>query len=286
MNYFPPPLNYLHIIGTLSLIVAMLCLVATFYEKKKSHATKLFAIMLVSSISFFASHGVIYFVAVFVVATAVTELEFLQTLAAIISRDKNYFDFKKETLSYEEQLRKMALEATIDNDTPELKTEEPKLDTSRQCIDFAKISDISSREALKLSLKVEEKTLEHLSLSYGKIEQGIRFRKDNRIVDFDGIIQGKGNQTTKVFEVRWIRNSKLVTPVLAHTLNKINEMSDVYTDITKNRPEIHLVLITNKETSIEHERKMEIIEKGREKNVNILFFSLGAIGFDVSGDVT
>ena len=47
------------------------------------------------ALSLFCNKPWTYFAALFIVATAMTEIEFLQNLAAIISGDKNYFAYKQ-----------------------------------------------------------------------------------------------------------------------------------------------------------------------------------------------
>ena len=123
MEYIVPPDNYASFIGTVALIVSILCLFITFLLKQRSHATKLFSIMLVASLAFFSSHWATYFAAIFIVATAVTELEFLQNLAAIIRKDENYFKYKKEALSKAENIRRKAEEAIEEEYTSEQPSE-------------------------------------------------------------------------------------------------------------------------------------------------------------------
>ncbi|MCR9801389.1 hypothetical protein NB592_21310 [Vibrio parahaemolyticus] len=119
MEYIVPPDSYISLIGTVTLLVSIFCLFITFIEKLRNHATKLFSIMLVASLSFFSSHWTTYFAAIFIVATAVTELEFLQNLAAIIRKDENYFKYKKEALSKAENIRRKAEEAIEEEYTSE-----------------------------------------------------------------------------------------------------------------------------------------------------------------------
>jgi len=70
----------------------------------RTHTLKLLAIFLVASLALFANHASTYFIAIFVIATGVTELEFLQNLAAIIRGNKDYFDYKKNQLSTADKL--------------------------------------------------------------------------------------------------------------------------------------------------------------------------------------
>ncbi|MBI3006180.1 MAG: hypothetical protein HYY49_12310 [Ignavibacteriales bacterium] len=76
---------------SLSLILLFLSLFASL----RTHSTKLLSILLLIALALFANSPWIYFAAVFIIATAITELDFLQNLAAIIRGDKNWFDYRK-----------------------------------------------------------------------------------------------------------------------------------------------------------------------------------------------
>lgn len=61
---------------------------------KREHALRLSGLFLLSSVALFANNGWCYFAAVFIIATAVTRLQFLQNLAAIIRGSKEFFDYQ------------------------------------------------------------------------------------------------------------------------------------------------------------------------------------------------
>ncbi|MEX1027517.1 MAG: hypothetical protein WD049_05855, partial [Candidatus Paceibacterota bacterium] len=86
--------------------VAFVCaLILAFFglrRRLRSTSLRLSAIFFLVTFTLFADHGVTYFAAIFIIATAVTELDFLQNLAAIIRGDKNYFDFRREYLTQHE----------------------------------------------------------------------------------------------------------------------------------------------------------------------------------------
>jgi hypothetical protein len=64
---------------------------------KLEHGLRMAAILFIVSVSLFANRGYCYFGAIFIIATAVTQLDFLQNIAAIIRGSKEYFDYKKES---------------------------------------------------------------------------------------------------------------------------------------------------------------------------------------------
>jgi hypothetical protein len=85
----------------IQLLAGVLCVIATFLALislipiSRTHTLRLSAIIFIASLSLFCNYIWSYFAALFIIATAVTEIEFLQNLAAIIRGDKNYFAYKQ-----------------------------------------------------------------------------------------------------------------------------------------------------------------------------------------------
>lgn len=281
MEYLIAPDSYSSLIGTVSLLIAAFCLFITFCEKQRSHATKLFSIMLVASISFFSAHWSTYFAAIFIVATAVTELEFLQNLAAIIRKDENYFNFKKEALSREENIRRKAEEAAEEEYATEASVDNFNSKDSVS-IDLSKLQDIGRGAAMRLAFDVEEKALDFVAKKYGKIERGVRFRKDGESIEFDGLISSKDNRNNKVFEVKWTRNPEHFFPFISLSIRKASEISQRHESITGHKAEVYLVVVTNTETSVNTDKKVRLENKAKEEGINIVYLSLSEIGFDVT----
>lgn len=283
MEYIVPPDSYVSLIGTVALLVSILCLFITFREKQRSHATKLFSIMLVASLSFFSSHWATYFAAIFIVATAVTELEFLQNLAAIIRKDENYFKYKKEALSRTENIRRKAEETIEEEYTSEqpAEMEEPKLAK----IDLSKLQELSNTSRMKLSFEVEEKALSYLSKEYGNIERGVRFRNGNESVEFDGVIANARNKEDIIFEVKWTRNPDHAYMFINHSVRRSSEQVNSYSSITGKKPIFNLVIVTNTKTSIGIDRWDKLRENAKEVGINLINLSLKEIGFEVTHEI-
>jgi hypothetical protein len=58
-----------------------------------------FALLIILAVALVANYWVTYFAAMFIIATAATELEFLQNLAAIIRGNRDYFNYKSKLVS-------------------------------------------------------------------------------------------------------------------------------------------------------------------------------------------
>lgn len=283
MEYIVPPDNYASFIGTFALFVSILCLSITFFEKQKSHATKLSSIMLVASLAFFSSHWATYFAAIFIVATAVTELEFLQNLAAIIRKDENYFKYKKEALSKAENIRRKA-EEVIEEEYSSKQPSEPEESTVTK-IDLSKLKELSSISRMKLAFEVEEKALSHLSKEYGRIERGVRFRKGNESVEFDGVVTNGREKADIIFEVKWTRNPDHAFMFVNHSIRRSSDQVNSYSSITGKNPIFNLVVVTNTKTSIGTDRWEKLKERAEEVGVTLINLSLKEIGFEVTHDI-
>jgi len=95
------PLSFIHIIAGIFSICAIITFFLSTKQSIRSHTLRLFAISLISALALFCNIGWVYFVTIFIIATTITESEFLQNLAAIIRGSKPYFDYKKKALSGE-----------------------------------------------------------------------------------------------------------------------------------------------------------------------------------------
>lgn len=104
------PATFLELLGGALAAVAVGAGLMSLCADLRVHLLKLLAILIICSLALFSNNVSTYFVAIFVIATAVTELDFLQNLAAIIRGNKEYFDYRKEQLSRERRLDSLATE--------------------------------------------------------------------------------------------------------------------------------------------------------------------------------
>ncbi|MCP2054366.1 UNVERIFIED_ORG: hypothetical protein J3D59_004226 [Pseudomonas fluorescens] len=107
-NYYPS--SFLELLGGCLIVFAVFAGGISLIPPLRIHLLRLLAIAFVCSLALFSNNVWTYFVAIFVIATAVTELEFLQNLAAIVRGNKEYFDYRKEVLSTDRKLSSLASE--------------------------------------------------------------------------------------------------------------------------------------------------------------------------------
>lgn len=267
--------NYSSLIGTAVLLVALICLLSSYFYNDKGHTIKLFSILIIASLSLFSDHWATYFAAIFIVATAVTELEFLQTLAAIIRKDKNYFEYKKEILSKTDKIKKKAEEAI----------EEELLINSKINVNvpikLSNLSNLNRNESTRLAIDIEDKALDYLENEYGKIERNIRLRKDGNIFECDGLISDNRLSKNKIFEIRWIREPKQFQFFMRYAIGGAQRLIIKHEEITGKRPELFLVIIISPLISLQDERVDKFYKKAKEFGFNLIFHSLKDIGFEV-----
>ncbi|MGY2961508.1 hypothetical protein ACVWZP_002457 [Pseudomonas sp. TE36184] len=102
------PANFLELLGGVLAIVAIFAGLGSLKFNLRVHLLKLLSIAFICALALFSNSVTTYFVAIFVIATAVTELDFLQNLAAIIRGNDGYFNYKKEALSRESKFGNLA----------------------------------------------------------------------------------------------------------------------------------------------------------------------------------
>ncbi|MEE9270952.1 MAG: hypothetical protein V3V49_11905 [Candidatus Krumholzibacteria bacterium] len=231
-RYFPT--SFVELIGGVTALAAVGLAVLSIRTRGRAHATKMFAILSVASLACFSHHWGTYMVALFIVATAVTELDFLQNLAAIIRGNKPYFEYKKELLSPEEAQRK--IEANGHHGFADQKARaRPR--SRRERRSPRRMSQATFRAA------VEQLAAKKLSEIFGgAVETHVRFSFNGFSVEIEGIIQGNGRASDKLFEFKYVRK-RVPTSHLIDKVRQLEEAADRYAVITGRSCEFHLVAI-------------------------------------------
>lgn len=91
----PGPTAFNEILGALFVLFSVAAFFISFKKSQRSHSIRLSALALIGGLALFCNNVWVYAAGVFIVATAVTETEFLQNLAAILRGSRHYFDYKK-----------------------------------------------------------------------------------------------------------------------------------------------------------------------------------------------
>jgi len=88
------PKSFIEILAGFLSLVALLLAIVSLFSKDRSYVIRVFVLMIIVAISLFSNHWATYFAALFIIASTITELEFLEKIAAIIRGSKYYFDYK------------------------------------------------------------------------------------------------------------------------------------------------------------------------------------------------
>lgn len=86
------PKTFIEAVGGVLVVIAILLLIPSFWSNLRKHFTRFCGVMLVAALAMFNNSTGTYFASVFIIATVVTKLEFLENLAAIIRGFKPYFE--------------------------------------------------------------------------------------------------------------------------------------------------------------------------------------------------
>jgi len=96
------PKDFRELFSFFSFFIGLIFAFISLSKNKLEHSLRMASILFIVSVSLFASNGWCYFGAIFIIATAVTQLDFLQNLAAIIrSGGEKYFDYRQQQLKNE-----------------------------------------------------------------------------------------------------------------------------------------------------------------------------------------
>jgi|GEM_PF-2380307 len=88
------PLSFIQLVAGIFSVVSIIALFCSINKVIRTHTIRIFAISAIAALTLFSNNGWVYFASVFIIATTITETEFLQNLAAIIRGSKPYFDYK------------------------------------------------------------------------------------------------------------------------------------------------------------------------------------------------
>jgi hypothetical protein len=262
------------ILAGLSLILAFLSI----FQNFRLHCTRLFAIFLVATLACFANHAATYFASLFIIATAITELDFLQNIAAIIRGNDAYFSFKKESIPEKEIKDSISQELNSELELLEKDVNSPKI------ISFP--LDTNKLNNMQRYVIVEKLAFHYLEKRFNQpISQHVRFHGGGgSMTEFDGIVESSNKDT--LIEVL----IPISPHILVHTFKQ--KLSIFYGAIQyqankKKRTEVRFVIVTNEKvtsTIINELYKMgsKVIQTGKFSiEFSIENFTFSEVGFSI-----
>lgn len=276
------PKNFLEFVAAVVLAVGVICALLSFVPCIRSHATKVFAIGLVTSLSLFADHWAVYFAGVFIVATAVTELEFLQNLAAIIRKDEHYFNYRKEMLTQDEALRRKSEEVLNDDAVNELEDPNAPVQPPHKRVKIRELrpEELSHRQRMSLAFTIEDKTLDYLCNEIKKpIERNVRFRKDSRSVEFDGFVEAtRKDEPDILIEIKSTIGQKLPGAITMQAVKRFRDQINTYNSITDRKGVGRFYIVFDETRGLSEERLARLRQSVSDIGVDLGYLTFENIG--------
>jgi hypothetical protein len=198
----------------------------------------------------FSNHWSTYFAGLFIIATAVTELEFLQNLAAIIRGNKDYFDYKKESLSTEEKKIKIIEEQ-------EGISTKVRMMPSLSEVDQIELTKKRSPNIERI-LTIESKALDMLEEYFKtKIERSVSLSREGRRIELDGIIPETGVTKERIIEVKYIKDPGDILRI-RKIFPLVENLAKTYSEITNRIAKLHIVLVVEGEKGFTEDQLTKI----------------------------
>lgn len=262
------PLSFLELLAGLLLVLVLAISLLLFIPKIHSKLLKIISIFLIISLTLFANNFWIYFLCMLVIATSITNVDFLENIAAIIRNSDSYFKYKSSKASKKQVENKIEDEILTETESSE---SEVINNTTMNPIhnsapDNNKINDFVKLEELALS--EEEKYFK------SKIERNIIFRNKSQNLCVDGIIDSAVDDmiSVKLFEVKILRNLDLLLNNV-EMIKRIESVYRKYISITHKVAKLNLTIVVRDENSIKQEQ-INKLKKLIDRNEYISSYSL------------
>lgn len=264
------PNNFIEALGGIVISLALILGLMSLFPSLRSHCIKLLALFVVAALSLFSNHWSTYFAGIFVIATAVTELEFLQNLAAIIRGNKEYFDYKKESLSSDQKHKK------IEEEQEQLSEAEPiEKEAEEKITETVRAKVIAPKLNVEKIINIEEKALDKMEEYFkSKIERGVRVSRKGKHIELDGLISSVVDDmvSEKIIEVKYLKNQNYFSTI-KNIFPKLEHLVRTYNQITNKIAKLHIVLVV--------EGDQELGEKQLQSLKQLIDSSNIAMGYSV-----
>jgi hypothetical protein len=210
ITWMPRPETFFQLSGAVTGVVGLaLAIVAAFGVRL---VIRLAAMLLVVTLAVYSNNAWNYFAAIFIIASAVTELEFLERLAAIIRGSKEYFDYAKSQVPIDEVRAKVAAEAEAAENLAATPDETHSASQEQQQPNYPAEHRIlkPAGDASTLGFAIEQLALSFLERRLGaSIQRNMRFSTPDAQVEFDGVIEKSGGRPDTLVEVKIASPSNL-----------------------------------------------------------------------------
>lgn len=220
-------------------LVGLLALIFLLFTRDVKQMTQVAGSILVISITLFADHAAVYTISVFVIATLVTELQFLEKIAALIWNRKEYWKYL-ESATVEEIRNKVEsdVESEFEKENSDEADEAQKIDSVNESADEEGediFKDIGKgrKELINEAIQFERDVLNHIEesmpFSYKRFKREVIITSGAKSYVLDGIIE-----TDEVHYLLEIKNINRAS-TLYRGINQIEIFANAYKNFLRER---------------------------------------------------
>lgn len=274
------PANFRELFSFFAFFISLIFAFISLARTQPEHELRMAALLFIVSLSLFANSVYCYFAAIFIIATAVTQLDFLQNLAAIIRGSKEYFDYKKDskpTKQVEQDLEReseVIENSPVEEDIKDLEKESNTINVAinKQNLSFGQFAFIT-----------EEYTFKYLEQKFQRpIQRYVRIRSKKFITEFDGIMQF--GDTDVIIEIKSTRRGVIPTMLIKQSIERMLDRIEEYREIAKRNATLRLILIGNFAPDYKTwllSRIPTLLPNPKGIEITIDFYSFTDIGLDL-----
>ncbi len=268
------PESFRELLSASMFLFGVLFSLFSLFKSGRDHCLRMAGMFLLGSLALFAHNPYSYFAALFIVATAVTQLEFLQNLAAIIRGSKEYFDYQKEYLSQKE------VEHSIEKDVKAIETAALEISEVPAQNSLSLSIDRNNLSAAQFGVLVEEHTFGFLEKKYRKpIQRYVRYVGKHHTAEFDGVMQM--DNMDMIFEIKATRKSTFPIHFVVDSAKRAITSVKEYQELTKRAACLRYVLVGNFPRSYIQRlmtRKDEILENATDVDITFESYTFDDVG--------
>ena len=237
------------VLSSISFVVGLIIIIfaAACNEHKRDNLLKISGVTLVISLAFFSNTTTIYVFAIFIIASLITKLDFLENIAAIFRGEaKSVYDYKKNSLNASERSAKIEKEIKEEKEIEFLGAfgdKIPKITYVPQpTVEIKRVNEYE---------RIEQLTLDYISKELGEVDRYVRIKHERNTVEFDAVKKGKRKDDI-IIEVKYTSNIQLIRTLIP----KLNLQLQKYTLITGREATLYLYIVSDKL----HSQKAELLE--------------------------
>lgn len=274
-NYFSniTPESFNLLLAACLIILAIVSFIFSLFPSIRAYLSKIGAMLVIMAIALISNNGFNYFATIFIIATVITETDFLENLAAIIRGNSDYFKHKPvpmdKALSKEKDTQKLnemgdAEKEDKDERGKKLNTSESNEKPVRQSI----LQLNSHGDRMKEYKRIEKKALDFAEKKYGHFILREVCVKNNSNLRFDGLFQDKNGVKDFIYEVRLVTVPRFMPSVIPHLIN----MVDAYQQTTKRFATMRLIIACARQIESEKLKRFtnEIHDKGLDADITFI----------------